>query len=247
MTDLGARVALDRHVMAGAVIPPPGVAPGNSVRGHAVSLSGVDVDRGGVPVLRSVDAVVPRGSVVGVTGRNGSGKSTLLNVLATLLHPLRGVVSILGVDLGVDAGVPAALRARIGYVAHQPALHPARTIHEELATVAALRGRHVSDVGRALDRVGLTGAADHRVAHCSQGMRRRADLARVALGEPDLLLLDEADAGLDQDATAVVDGLVADVRTRGGAVLAVGHDRDRLAATCDVVWSLRGGCLEVAP
>lgn len=233
-------MALDRHV----VTPPFDVAAGRPVRSHAVALSGVDVDRGGVPVLRSVDAVVPRGAVVGITGRNGSGKSTLLMVLATLVRPISGLVSILGADLVGDVGVPAALRVRIGYVAHQPALHPGRTIHEELATMAALRGRPVSDVGRALDRVGLSAAADHRVAHCSQGMRRRADLARVALGEPDLLLLDEADAGLDPDAAAVVDGLVADVRARAGAVLAVGHDRARLAATCDVVWSLQGGRLE---
>lgn len=240
-------MALDRYAVAGVAPPPSGVAPGGSVRVHAVRLAGVDVDRGGVPVLRSVDAVVPAEAVVGITGRNGSGKSTLLAVLATLVRPICGLVSILGTDLAGDGGIPAALRARIGYVAHQPALHPGRTIREELATVAALRGLHGFDVGRALDRVGLSGAADHRVAHCSQGMQRRADLARVALGEPDLLLLDEADAGLDPDATAVVDALVADVRARGGAVLAVGHDRDRLAATCDVVWSLQGGRLEVAP
>lgn len=220
---------------------------GRSSAPGALELSAVDVDRGGIPVLRSVAAVVPRGAVVGITGRNGSGKSTLLAVLATLVRPVRGLVSILGVDVTSRAGVPAALRARIGYVAHEPALHPERTLHEELAAVAALHGLPGSDVAHALDRVGLSRAADHRVSHCSQGMRRRADLARAALGRPELLLLDEADAGLDPEATGVVDGLVADVRGRDGVVIAVGHDPSYLAASCDVIWSLRGGRLEVAP
>ena len=103
----------------------------------------------------------------------------------------------------------------------------------------ALRDLPGSDVAHALDRVGLSRAADHRVAHCSQGMRRRADLARAALGRQ-LLLLDEADAGLDPEAAGVVDGLVADVRGRDGVVITVGHDSSYLAASCDVIWSLRG-------
>ena len=209
----------------------------------AVVLDGVDVERGGVPVLRAADLRVPAATVAGVTGRNGSGKSTLLAVLATLVRPAQGRVSVLGTDVS-DGGVSRAVRSRIGYVAHEPALHPGRTIREELTLVAALRSRGVDDVEAALTRVGLAGAADRRVAHCSQGMRRRADLARAALGEPDLLLLDEADSGLDPDATAAVADLITDVRRRGGATVVVGHDPVGLAATCDMVWTVRTGRVE---
>ena len=209
----------------------------------AAVLDGVDVERGGVPVLRDAHLTVPAAAVVGVTGRNGSGKSTLLSVLATLVRPVRGRVSVLGTVVS-EGGVSRSLRSRIGYVAHEPALHPGRTIREELTLVAGLRGRDVDDVEAALARVGLAGAADRRVAHCSQGMRRRADLARTALGDPELLLLDEADSGLDPDATAAVAALVDDVRRRGGATVVVGHDPARLAATCDTVWTVRAGRVE---
>lgn len=209
----------------------------------AVVLEGVDVERGGVPVLRDANLSVPAAAVVGVTGRNGSGKSTLLAVLATLVRPVRGRVSVLGRDVSAG-GVSRSLRSRIGYVAHEPALHPGRTIREELTLVATLRGRGHDEVEAALTRVGLAGAAGRRVAHCSQGMRRRADLARAALGDPELLLLDEADSGLDPEATAAVAELIADVRGRGGATVVVGHDPARLAATCDTVWTVRAGRLE---
>ena len=186
---------------------------------------------------------VPEAAVVGVTGRNGSGKSTLLAVLATLVRPVRGRVSVLGHDVS-EGGVPRSLRSRIGYVAHEPAFHPARTIREELMLVATLRGRGGDDVDRALARVGLAEAAGRRFGHCSQGMRRRADLARAALGEPELLLLDEADSGLDPDATAAVASLIADVRRRGGATVMVGHDPLRLTASCDTVLVVQAGRVE---
>lgn len=215
-----------------AGIPSPGAAVAEAAH-VAVSIAGV-------PVLRDLSLRVGPGEVVGITGRNGTGKSTLLRLLATLLAPAAGRVAVL--DHALPAPVPASLRRRIALVGHTPALHPNRTLREELELAAAVLAADRS-AARALEFVGLTAAAGRRGEACSQGMRRRADLARAWLGAPDLLLLDEPEAGLDVDAGPVVDTLVAEVRARAGGVVLVGHDRHRLDQLADRVLYLSSGRL----
>lgn len=212
------------------------------------SLDRVCVEIAGTRVLGGLDLTLRAGEVVGVTGRNGTGKTTLLGVLATLRRPTAGSMWLFGMDVSSRRAVSAELRLRLCLVGHEAALHPHRTVGEELELVRAVRGWARMDIPAALAAVGMAGAAGRRVAACSQGMRRRADLARAWLGAPDLLLLDEPDAGLDADAALAVEGLIADVRARQGATVLVGHDRDRLDRLCDRVTSLSGGRLvEVAP
>lgn len=206
-------------------------------------LAGVHVAFGHVQVLRDLDLLVPPGRVVGIGGGNGTGKSTLLATLATLLRPMSGSQRLFGLDVSVGRGVPVDLRRRVCLVQHEAALHPDRSLREELSLILAVRGGARGSVEDALAAVGLAGAADRRVRDCSQGMRRRADLARAWMCGPDLLLLDEPDAGLDPGASTVVASLVADVRTRGGAAVVVAHDRRRLDAMCDQVLELAAGRL----
>ena len=101
----------------------------------------------------------------------------------------------------------------------------------------------VDAVETALQEVGLARAADRRADQCSQGMVKRADLARALISRPTLLLLDEPHAGLDPAASELVDFLLAEVRERGGAALVVSHDRDRLQEMVDAVFELRDGGL----
>lgn len=215
-------------------------APRAAPEALAADVERVTVHVGAVPVLRDLSLQVRVGEVVGITGRNGTGKTTLLRTLATVVAPSSGRVAVLG---HCGAGpVSLSLRRRIAMVGHTPALHPHRTVREELTLLAAVRDAS-RDVDRALGFVGLAAAADRRVVECSQGMRRRADLARAWLGAPDLLLLDEPEAGLDVDAGPVIDALVADVRERAGAVVVVGHDLDRLHRSSSRLLHLAGGRL----
>ena len=207
--------------------------------GVAAALSGADIGVAGVPVLRSVDLEIGLGEVVALVGPNGSGKSTLLRVLATLLRPTRGGGEVLGARLG-SAGV-ARIRPSIGLVGHAPSLYPRLTLAENLRLVARLTGRHERVADRALDAVGLLPAAGRRAIQCSQGMQRRVDLARVMLVEPRLLLLDEAQSGLDESSAGLVDVLVTGVRARGGASVLVSHDLVRLAPLVDRVVEVRDG------
>jgi heme exporter protein A len=188
-----------------------------------VDLEGVSVRRPGALLLRDVTLRIETGEVVTLLGANGSGKSTLLRVVATLLAPSGGAGTVLGATLGTEE--VAAVRRFVGLVGHSTGLRRGLTLAENLELVAALGGG--GDAAAALARVGLGGAADRRVEHCSNGMLRRADLARLMLTGPRLALLDEAHVGLDPSAVSLVDDLVAGVTARGGAVITVTHDPRR--------------------
>jgi len=193
-----------------------------------VSLAGVAVRRPGALVLREVTLRLEPGESLGVFGANGSGKTTLLRVLATLLRPVAGVGTVLGAHLGT--GEVEAIRPRIGLVGHEPALAPHLTLAENLHLVADLAGIARERADAALGDVGLAGAVDRRVLHCSNGMRRRAEFARIVMLPPDLLLLDEAHVGLDPEAALLVAHVIAEVTARGGAAVLVSHERERVAA-----------------
>lgn len=182
---------------------------------------------GGSPVLRGLDLTVAPGDVVVVTGPNGSGKSTLLRLLATLLRPAVGRLDVFGAS-GAALRAPA-VRRRIGLVGHEPALHPELTVGENLRFVARLAGRDPDLVAPMLATVGLARASGRPSRVCSAGMSRRAELARVLLCQPDLLLLDEAHAALDAAARDLVGLVTADVVARGGAAVLVTHEPHALA------------------
>ena len=226
---------------------PAGARPagGHGTSGSAVALDGIDVDIAGVPVLRGVDLQVRLGEVVGLVGANGSGKSTLLRVLATLLRPVGGTGQVLGAPLGSARAVAA--RPSIALVGHQPALYPRLSLAENLRFVARLTGRSEADPARVLAAVGLGSAGGRRAAHCSHGMLRRAELARVLLVRPRLLLLDEAHTGLDETSAGLVDAVVARVRQDGGATVLVSHERARLQDTVDRVEWLADGRVRPDP
>lgn len=207
-----------------------------------VLAEGIEVRLGGSLVLRDVDLGLGAGEAVALTGPNGSGKSTLLRVLATLLRPTAGRLQVLG--CAWPRCTDAAVRRQITLVGHEAALHPALTVTENLALVADLLGRDHDVVDEALADVGLTGAADRPVRICSQGMTRRAELARAIICRPRLLLLDEAHAALDVDARALVGAVTRRVTDAGGAAVLVTHDVDALAGDVARVLAVRGGRLD---
>lgn len=204
-----------------------------------VRLRNVSVDVERTPVLRGLDLDLAAGEAVGVAGANGSGKSTLLSVLATLRVPNRGNGWVLGAPLGTTACL--AVRPRIALVGHAPALYPQLTLTENLDFLARLLGRPIGAAQEALEAVGLSRAAHRRAEQCSQGMQRRADLARIVLAQPQLLLLDEVHAGLDAGAVGLVDDLVAEACRRGGGGVVISHERERLASSTDRVVDIAEG------
>ncbi len=152
-------------------------------------------------VLRNLDLDVPSGSFLLVTGGNGSGKSTLLSILAGLLAPTAG-------KLTVDAR-----REQIGYVGHEPLVYTELTALENLDLFGRLY--RVTDrrerAGMLLERYGLWETRHERVAGFSRGMAQRLALCRALLHEPDLVLLDEPYSGLDAEGASLLDGEIAEL------------------------------------
>ncbi len=204
-------------------------------------LSRVGVRFGRMPVLRDVNLRIDPGEVVGIVGPNGSGKSTLLRILATLLKPSIGRAAVLGTDV-LSEGTLAA-RRQIDLLGHHPGLWGELTLLENLTFVARLAGSPTEKAERALDLVGLGGAKHRRADHSSHGMQRRVEFARVLLTRPRMLLLDEAHAGLDKAAQALVKAAVEDVQGREGGVVLVSHEPDRMLPLVNTTYHLEGGTL----
>ncbi len=166
----------------------------------AIRLRGLGRDYGDRPALEGVDLDLPAGASLAVLGPNGSGKSTLLRVLAALLRPSRGEVSVLGCSLPDDSW---KLRGRIGYLGHEPLLYEDLTGRENLEFQARLYGLKASEakarIEADLDRLGMSRRADYRVSDYSAGMKQRIAICRAVLHRPSLLLLDEPDSNLDPD------------------------------------------------
>jgi ABC-type multidrug transport system ATPase subunit len=204
-----------------------------------IDLIDVGVRFGRLTVLHTINLHVDPGEGIGIIGPNGSGKSTLLRVLATLLKPTFGTGSVLGIPLAQEP--PAATRRRIALIGHHPALYGELTLKENLEFVARLAGSPNGAVPSSLEMVGLGGAMDRRADHSSHGMQRRVEFARVLMTEPDLLLLDEAHAGLDKMAALLVEATVHEVKERGGAVVLVSHELDRMLPLVERTYELSGG------
>jgi heme ABC exporter ATP-binding subunit CcmA len=192
-----------------------------------VDLRAVSARIGISTILRRVDLRLLTGEAVGIFGANGAGKTTLLRIIATLLPPSGGDGEVLGAKL--DHTDRFDIRSRIGMIGHLPALYPELTLRENLHFVAKVGGHDTADADGALATVGLAGAADRSVAASSHGMQRRAEFAREIMRRPDLLLLDEPHTALDPSAVELVEHVVAGVVDRGGGVVVVSHDRERVA------------------
>jgi heme exporter protein A len=191
---------------------------------------------------RAVDRVDVRlgpGERLAVLGPNGAGKSTLLRMIATLLRPEDGTLSVCGRGLPDGA---RGVRAEIGYLGHDPLVYLDLTARQNLEFYADLYGldRVRERVDDALDRVGLLARSFDPVRTFSRGMAQRLGLARALLHEPRLLLLDEPYAGLDAAGARLLDGVLDDLGADRGAVM-VTHDVERGVALAGHALVLRAG------
>ena len=203
-------------------------APAGGGGDPAIALAGLRRDFGDRTALAGLDLRLERGESLAVLGPNGSGKSTLLRVLAGLLRPSSGEVTVLGCSLPKET---YRLRGRVGYLGHEPLLYRDLSPRENLALGAALHGldREASSarIDQLLDAVGMARRGNDRVAELSAGMKQRVDICRALLHEPELLLLDEPDSHLDSEARRLIEPLIA----AGGRRSRVITSHDRAAAT----------------
>ena len=211
-----------------------------SVDQPAVQIRGLTKAFGRTPVLRGVDLDVPRGTVLSLLGPNGSGKTTLIRVLATLTRPDAGDVHICGLGLSRQG---ARLRRVIGVVGHDPLLYDDLTARENFRFVCRMFDLDRSDerVEEVTDLMGMTADLDRKIGAMSHGMKKRFSIARALLHEPQVLLLDEPETGLDQEALTLLDAVISREAGPIRTVIMTTHNLERAVALGDRIAVLADG------
>jgi heme exporter protein A len=196
---------------------------------------------GRVLALRDLSFEVQAGQRLAIFGPNGAGKTTLLRLLAGLLRPTAGEIRLFGHDALRES---AALRARLGVLGHTTYLYPELTARENLRLFGQLYD--VPDLEQRVDQrlalVGLAARRDDRIETLSRGLQQRLAIARAMLHDPDLLLLDEPDTGLDLPAF----DLLAELLVGGAArptILMATHNLVQARRICQQALVLVGGRL----
>jgi heme exporter protein A len=212
-------------------------------RGPAIKLVGLRRVYGDRAALVDLSLETAAGDSLVVLGPNGAGKTTLLRILATLLRPSGGEVSVLGCSLPNEAW---KLRGKIGYLGHEPLLYRDLTGRENLRFHAKLHGisgeRADARIAELLEAVKLSHRGDERTYEYSAGMRQRIAICRCVLHQPELLLLDEPDSNLDIEGREIARGLIGPDGDYTRVV--VTHDPERFLPEADQV--LRLGIDEAA-
>ena len=202
----------------------------------ALQLEGLARYYGERAALSDVSLSLDVGETLVVFGPNGAGKTTLLRILATLLRPHAGNVSVLGKRLPEEGW---AVRGRIGLLGHEPLLYRELTARENLRFHARLHGVGEERVQELLRAVAMTGRMNEPLRTLSRGMVQRVAVARATLHDPQLLLLDEPRANLDPAAIELIDPLVGAASERTRVISS--HDPTGGLAEADVVLGLRAG------
>lgn len=188
----------------------------------AISLAEVTYLHPGQRGVRELSLTLEPGGILALLGPNGSGKSTILSLVAGFRAPQQGSVRVLG------SSVEPELRRRIGMVFQESSLDELMTVRETLwlhGRLFGLGGRDLrTRIDELLDLIGLADRAGDRVEILSGGLKRRLELARAILHQPDLILLDEPSLGLDPDSKARLWETLLAVNAEGASILLATND-----------------------
>jgi ABC-2 type transport system ATP-binding protein len=175
-----------------------------------------------IPAVRGVSFALKRGGVLGLLGPNGSGKSTTVSILAGLLEPSGGMVHLDGANVREDL---LAYKARIGYVPEEAVLYTYLTGPEYLSLIGHLRGLPTSRIDARIDAfISLFNLRDDvhsPLSAYSKGMRQKILISAALLHDPDIIILDEPNSGLDVTTTLVLRSLVQTLAAEGRMVESV--------------------------
>jgi heme exporter protein A len=190
------------------------------------------------PIIRGVSLELTHGQTLLLTGANGAGKTTLLKIMAGLVQPDSGQLT-----LELAAG------EQVGYLGHQTCIYPELSGLENLsfwARMYDLRGSRATLL-ELLERLGLSAFADEKAGTYSRGMAQRLNLARVLLVKPALLLLDEPATGLDARSRQTLEREIAQAQKAGAGIVWISHQPEADAAKADEVALLENGRLSIKP
>lgn len=194
----------------------------------------VGIRRKKFQAVRGLSFQVRRGEVFGIVGPNGAGKTTTIKILTGLMRPTSGSAKLFGISTDSIES-----RRKLGYLPESPYFYEHLKAPELLRYYGQLHGLS-SDVleqriPQLIERVGLSHATDRPLKKFSKGMRQRAGLAQALINDPDLIILDEPQSGLDPVGRREVRDLIFDLKRQGKTVVFSSHILPDVEAVCDRV------------
>ena len=186
-------------------------------------------------VVRNVDIEVGRGEVVGLLGPNGAGKTTTFYMIIGMIKPSGGNV-FLGKDQITNIEMYKRARMGIGYLSQDPSVFRGLTVEDNLRLVLELSGKSKAAqrlmLEKLLDEFSLNNVRKSNAYMLSGGERRRTEIARALIMEPDFILLDEPFVGIDPIAVEDIQGIIRDLKKKGIGILITDHNvRETLSIT----------------
>src|SRR5215475_3931012 len=202
---------------------------------QAVRLTGIHKSFGAVQAVRGVDIQIESGEIVAILGPNGAGKTTTIDMILGLSQPTRGAVSVYGM-----APRHAIGRGLVSAVMQTGGLLKDLTVAETVEYTASLFAR-TQDIREVLNRAGIAGIGDRRVAKCSGGEQQRLRFALALLPDPELLVLDEPTTGMDVEGRRSFWSAIRKDAEQGRTVLFATHYLEEADAYADRIILLRHG------
>ncbi|MEB3282592.1 MAG: ABC transporter ATP-binding protein [Lyngbya sp.] len=212
--------------------------------GAAVDLQKVCKVYNKIPVVNDLSFTIEPGEIFGLLGPNGAGKSTTIRMLTTLTRPSSGEILVAGYD-----AVRQSLQVKnhIGVVLQQTSVDIDLSVWENMEFHGRLH--HISNpqrqhrINQWLDYVGLTEKRDALVKTLSGGMKRRLQIARALLHQPEILFLDEPTVGLDPQTRRRLWEIILDLNKQGMTILLTTHYMEEVEYLCDRIGIMDGGKL----
>ena len=204
-------------------------------RHDTLSAKGLNKRYGKRMVVRDVDVSVDRGEIVGLLGPNGAGKTTTFYMITGMIQPNKGRI-YLGEEDITDLPMYKRARKGIGYLAQEPSIFSKLTVEDNLRLVLEMTSLpktvQKEKLEKILEDLSITAIRKSKGYNLSGGERRRVEISRALVIDPDFILLDEPFAGIDPIAVEDIQGIIHSLKKRGIGVLITDHNvRDTLSVT----------------
>lgn len=191
----------------------------------------------GQTIFEHVNIELHSGNIYGFVGYNGCGKTMLLRILANLIKPTEGSVSIDDIPLHQLKEMPD-----IGIILEKPEFFDQLSGYENLTLLAQIKHKiQDKEIQDAIYKVGLKGQENKLVGKYSLGMKQRLGIAQSVMEDNQILILDEVTSALDEDGVAMVYDLLSEERKRHKLIVITSHNRSDIENLCDEVYTFRNG------
>jgi antibiotic transport system ATP-binding protein len=203
-----------------------------------VELKNVSKRLNDVTVLEDISLTLEAGTIYGLKGKNGCGKTMLMRMMAGVIYPTSGTVSIDGEILHKDIATPRS----IGVLIENPAFLPGYTGQRNLELLAGLTGKaDRTQIAKTMNRVGLDPSDKRTYRKYSLGMKQRLGIACALMECPDLILLDEPINAIDEKGVPKIWEALQEEKQRGALIVLACHDTEELTSLADQIITIEEG------